>query len=241
MRIVVLPVAAFTAGALLLSYAVYGPPELPAVNLSIRPAAAKPDDPATNAKSQERSPQPTGPAQDERVVQLQDQVQRLKMQLDTLQAETNEQERDKLREPTPAPIAVTPPMKPTIVDKPKPKLTASEPADSANAVVERLRQSSPIDNQPIAVRQWLVSAKTAIANGHLADARRLLQQVQLEMVFRPAKQGSAINVTHALEALGNNDRAQSQFYITQTQNQLDALPRQKVSQLPPPEGGGLKE
>jgi hypothetical protein len=68
----------------------------------------------------------------------------------------------------------------------------------------------------------LAAARAALANGRVDDARRILQEVQLQLVFRPAnssgddapstEKGSS-DVARALEALGANDLPLSRRYI----------------------------
>jgi hypothetical protein len=68
----------------------------------------------------------------------------------------------------------------------------------------------------------LNAARAALASGRVEDARRLLQEAQLQLVFRPvngagddspgAERGSA-DVAHALDALSGNDVPLSRRYI----------------------------
>jgi hypothetical protein len=68
----------------------------------------------------------------------------------------------------------------------------------------------------------LSGARAALASGRTEDARRLLQEAQLQLVFRPVNAPSddtpssgkgAADVAHALEALSGNDPALSRRYI----------------------------
>jgi hypothetical protein len=68
----------------------------------------------------------------------------------------------------------------------------------------------------------LAAARAALASGRVEDARRLLQEAQLQLVFRPLDAGGedqpsaakrAADVAHALEAMGANDLALGRRYI----------------------------
>jgi hypothetical protein len=68
----------------------------------------------------------------------------------------------------------------------------------------------------------LAAARAALSNGQIEDARRLLQQAQLQLVFRPIDapgdepQGTgrgASDVAHALDALSANDVPLSRRYV----------------------------
>ena len=111
--------------------------------------------------------------------------------------------------------------------------------DPAQSVLARLRQlapASPPAQQPIPLPPAdprprlapspslpkLTAARAALASGRVEDARRLLQEVQLQLVFRPvngagdeapsAGKGAA-DVARALEALSGNDTALSRRYV----------------------------
>jgi hypothetical protein len=68
----------------------------------------------------------------------------------------------------------------------------------------------------------LSAARVALANGQIEEARRLLQQAQLQLVFRPvnaagedsplARKGAA-DVARALDALSANDAPLGRRYI----------------------------
>jgi hypothetical protein len=138
------------------------------------------------------------------------------------------------------PVPVPPPV-------PQPSPVNQEP-DDAQSVLARLRQlapggpapapqavaatptvpaTPPIEARPRAPAQpaslpALNAARAALAGGKVEDARRLLQQTQLQLVFRPvnaagedsplAARGAA-DVARALDALGANDATLSRRYI----------------------------
>ena len=127
--------------------------------------------------------------------------------------------------PAPPPLPVPPPPR--------------EDIDDAQSVMARLRRLAPgsapvqqADASPPAESRprpsaspslpGLASARAALVSGRIEEARRLLQQAQLQLVFRPvsddgddspsANKGSA-DVAHALEALSANDIPLSHRYI----------------------------
>jgi len=127
-----------------------------------------------------------------------------------------------------------------------------EPADM-QAVLARLRQrptplAQPVDNPalseppnrpplPSPSRKRLAMARAALMNGRIDDARRLLQQVQLQMVFRPVGSGDfdaasagqgASDVANALGALGGNDTLQSQHYIERAMDDVAGANQQET-------------
>ena len=68
----------------------------------------------------------------------------------------------------------------------------------------------------------LNAARAALASGRIDDARRLLQQAQLQLVFRPVSSAGedspaaargAADVARALDALSANDAPLSRRYI----------------------------
>jgi hypothetical protein len=112
-------------------------------------------------------------------------------------------------------------------------------ADNTQSVLARLRQLGPsappvqqADAPPVpqarpragvsSLLPRLGAARTALANGQVEDARRLLQQAQLQLVFGPvdgtgedmpnAGKG-ATDVARALDALSANDIMLSRRYI----------------------------
>jgi hypothetical protein len=123
-------------------------------------------------------------------------------------------------------------------------------ADDTQSVLARLRQLSPpaatapqADTLPgpdARPRQTsssplprLNSARVALANGQIEDARRLLQQVQLQLVFGPvdgpveapqAAGKGAIDVARALDALSANDVPLSRRYIDVAVGDLSGNP-----------------
>jgi hypothetical protein len=126
------------------------------------------------------------------------------------------------------------PAKP-VVPAPRPPPSRQE-AEDAQSVLARLRQMSPGAEPTADVPQpaarpnrgsstWLrrlIAARTALAAGQIEETRRLLQQAQLQLVFRPTgsvqddPEGAAraaSDVARALEALSANDTVQSRIYI----------------------------
>jgi hypothetical protein len=122
--------------------------------------------------------------------------------------------------------------KPILPVKPAPRLEA----ENAQSVLARLRQAAPVTAAPTDAAQpperinrgpspalrRLIAARTALGNGQVEETRRLLQEAQLQLVFRPVgsadeETGSpgrtASNVAHALDALSGNDIALSRSYI----------------------------
>jgi hypothetical protein len=108
--------------------------------------------------------------------------------------------------------------------------------EDAQSVLARLRQAAPAAQpladqaQPPAERPvrgpspWLrrlFAARSALAAGQIEDARRLLQEVQLQLVFRPlgaadesvGASRATQDVARALDSLGGNDLTQSRAYI----------------------------
>ncbi|PPQ27104.1 hypothetical protein CCS01_28655, partial [Rhodopila globiformis] len=107
--------------------------------------------------------------------------------------------------------------------------------EDAQSVLARLRQAAPAAppaelppppaERPVrAPSPWLrrlFAARSALAAGRIEGARRLLQQVQLQLVFRPVGAAdeavvasrAAQDVARALDALGGNDLVQSRNYI----------------------------
>jgi hypothetical protein len=119
---------------------------------------------------------------------------------------------------------------------PPPSLPPRQDTSDAQSVLARLRQLAPGSvparqgvpadakprQTPSALLSGLAAARTALANGRIEDARRLLQQTQLQLVFRPVNAAGddsplagkgAADVAHALEALGANDISLSRRYV----------------------------
>jgi hypothetical protein len=129
------------------------------------------------------------------------------------------------------PVPAPPPL-----SQPAPPRQEQDPAQSVLARLRQLAPASPPAQQPIPLPPAdprprlapspslpkLTAARAALASGRVEDARRLLQEVQLQLVFRPvngagdeapsAGKGAA-DVAHALEALSGNDTALSRRYI----------------------------
>jgi hypothetical protein len=130
---------------------------------------------------------------------------------------------------------------------PPPQSTIRQEGDDTQSVLARLRQLSPAtatapqaDTSDAKSRQTssaplprLNSARVALASGQIEDARRLLQQVQLQLVFGPidgqveapqAASKGAIDVARALDALSANDVTLSRRYIDVAVGDLSGNP-----------------
>jgi hypothetical protein len=101
----------------------------------------------------------------------------------------------------------------------------------APSTVQRPEPPSPAESRPPEPKAApasspslpkLNAARTALASGRIDDARRLLQEAQLQLVFRPVNISgdeqplagrSAADVAHALEALSANNISLSRRYI----------------------------
>ncbi|HBK06618.1 MAG TPA: hypothetical protein DDZ81_12245 [Acetobacteraceae bacterium] len=113
----------------------------------------------------------------------------------------------RLRQGTVPPQVETAPLRDT---------TPSAPSLSAPSL------SAPSSSAPSPSLPGLVAARAALSSGRVESARRLLQEVQLQLVFRPvtpdgdptpsAGRGAA-NVAHALDALSANDIGLAQRYV----------------------------
>lgn len=140
------------------------------------------------------------------------------------------------------------PQKLASIQKPMPPPQPAVPRqdfEDAQSVLARLRQLAP-SAPPVQQTEEisppeprprvtppsiprLAAARAALTNGRIEDARRLLQEVQLQLVFRPvdtsgddppsAGKGSA-DVAHALDALSANDISLSRRYIEAATNDL---------------------
>jgi hypothetical protein len=132
--------------------------------------------------------------------------------------------------------ALKPVPSPPPLPQPAPPRQEQDPAQSVLARLRQLAPASPPAQPPIPLPPAdprprlapspslprLTAARAALASGRVEDARRLLQEVQLQLVFRPvngagdeapsAAKGAA-DVAHALEALSGNDMALSRRYI----------------------------
>jgi hypothetical protein len=127
--------------------------------------------------------------------------------------------------------------------------TPGQEADDAQSVLARLRQVTPAaapvqqaDASAVPERPRpapspslprLSAARNALANGQIEDARRLLQQAQLQLVFGPADARGddpplagkgAADVAHALDALSANDISLSRRYVDVALGDLSGTP-----------------
>ena len=104
--------------------------------------------------------------------------------------------------------------------------------DDMRSVLARLRQAPPAAvmdppgerAKPVAspAMSRMIASQAAFSSGRVEDARRLLQEAQLLLVFRPPGSSSedasavsrgSINVARALEALGNNDIVRCRVFL----------------------------
>jgi hypothetical protein len=142
--------------------------------------------------------------------------------------------------PEPPRAASRKPAAPKAVPAPPPiLLQPRQGGDEARSVLARLRQLTPavapiqqVDVLPPAEPRprpvaspsipRLTAARSALANGRIDDARRLLQEAQLQLVFRPVGAADedppsvgkgASDVANALEALSANDVPLGRRYI----------------------------
>jgi hypothetical protein len=151
-------------------------------------------------------------------------------------------------------------------DPPTGSVAASRPAprqddENTKSVLARLRQVSPAvtpggDFQaapdrprrgPSPSLRRLIEARAALAGGQIEDARRLLQQAQLQLVFRPvgsddddpaASGRAAADVARALDALSANDTKQSRTYIDRALNDTSARATEIPERDTASRGGG---
>ena len=104
----------------------------------------------------------------------------------------------------------------------------------------------PVQPPPSPSMPKLVAARAALVSGRIDDARRMLQEAQLQLVFRPvsapgeappgADRGSS-DVAHALEALSANNVALSRRYIDVAVADLSGATTQPVQEPQYPAGG----
>ncbi|HQT78749.1 MAG: hypothetical protein B7Z80_20630 [Rhodospirillales bacterium 20-64-7] len=137
----------------------------------------------------------------------------------------------------PARVAVARPVPPLVLPPPRPE------TDDSQSVLARLRQAGPqplpvprpAENRPPATSPALprlTAARSALASGHTDDAVRLLQEAQLQLVFRPidapgadpeATGQGASDVARALEALSANNIPASRRYIDRAMADLNGI------------------
>jgi hypothetical protein len=123
-------------------------------------------------------------------------------------------------------------------------------AEDAQSVLARLRQISPAQSAeappqvdarprvsgPSPSLPRLNAARAALANGRIEDARRLLQEAQLQLVFGPAGDGSpsagrgATDVARALDALSANDVTSGRRYVEIAMGDLSGTTTNLLSQ-----------
>ena len=110
-------------------------------------------------------------------------------------------------------------------------------AENAQSVLARLRQAAPsvaaapeappaagrVSRGPSPSLRRLIAARAALASGQIEDTRRLLQEAQLQIGFRPVGSAeeepvpagrAASDVAHALDALSGNDIARAAALLT---------------------------
>jgi hypothetical protein len=156
------------------------------------------------------------------------------------------------------------PPPPPPVPKPKAEVaTARVEPDDMPSVLARLRQRpygaaqpdsaaqpepavAEAPRPPSLARQRLERARTALLSGRIDDARRLLQEVQVQLVFRPVGPGAddtptagqgAAAVARALGSLGG-DPAQSQQYIERAIEEVAGASPQGIESASGPLPGG---
>jgi hypothetical protein len=166
-------------------------------------------------------------------------------------------------------VRVLPPAHPAIAaaSPPRPaqptvKPVPSEP-DAREAVLSRLRREAPsrsdrvvspradkvqvAPDQPrvTSPRQRLMDARTALVAGRTDDARHLLEEAQVQLVFRPVSPSQDPSVTgsvaagqvaEALSMLGAGDVLHAIRYINLAVTQADQGPTVAAAAPPPPTG-----
>jgi hypothetical protein len=152
---------------------------------------------------------------------------------------------------------------------PKPKIETAAPRtdpDDMQSVMSRLRQrpysAAAADNAaqqsetrptteathpPSLARKRLEMARQALMNGRVDDARRLLQEVQVQLVFRPVSPGAddapaagqgAFDVARALGSLSGTDTSLSQHYIERAMDDVAGANSQVTESVSGPLTGG---
>jgi hypothetical protein len=146
--------------------------------------------------------------------------------------------------------------------QPAVKLAPTEP-DAREAVLSRLRREAPsrsdrgispradkvqvAPDQPrvTSPRQRLMDARTALVAGRTDDARHLLEEAQVQLVFRPVSPSqdspvtgsvAAGQVAEALSMLGAGDVLHAIRYINLAVTQADQGPTVATAAPPPPIG-----
>jgi hypothetical protein len=93
----------------------------------------------------------------------------------------------------------------------------------------------------------LIAARAALASGQIEDARRMLQEAQLQLVFRPVGSTevdpvpagqAASDVAHALDALSGNDLALSRSYIDRAVDDASGRPADPAARQEAPSSTG---
>jgi hypothetical protein len=138
-----------------------------------------------------------------------------------------------------------------------PRLAPRQEAENTQSVLARLRQASPVaaepaDSEPPPERvnhgpspalRRLFAARSALANSQIEETRRLLQEAQLELVFRPggspgddtgSASRAASDVAHALEALSGADLSASRGYIDRAVNDSSGSAAEAADRAGPP-------
>ncbi len=147
----------------------------------------------------------------------------------------------------------------------KPAPARPRSTDDLSSVLARLRQSGPVmpperrapepDTAPAMqfppppALARLAAARAALSGGRAEDARRLLQEAQLLLVFRPVASGgdasegrgaaaSAADVARALEALSGNEPGLCARFMDRAAGDLAGAAPPPFQQAVPPGAGG---
>ncbi|MDR3534255.1 MAG: hypothetical protein P4L90_27280 [Rhodopila sp.] len=146
------------------------------------------------------------------------------------------------------PKLVPPKLAPGPPPLPQPSPPRLDAADT-QSVLARLRQLSPaaapvppVNVPPVPEQRTepvsspsvsrLIAARAALGNGRIEEARRLLQEAQLQLVFRPVTASGneppsagrgASDVAHALEALSANDVPRSRRFIDRAVDDISGI------------------
>jgi hypothetical protein len=227
-------------------------------------ALAQAQQQAAEAQRQVAEPAPSPPqktAEQPPVTPLQPQPQSLPQ---VAQAVPTPEHQDAVAPPVPDRHEPPPPAERHAAPKPSiaaPRQAPRQDTENTQSVLARLRQASPVAAEPAdaepapermnrgpsPVVRRLIAARAALANGQIEETRRLLQEAQLELVFRPAgspgddpgsASRAASDVAHALEALSGADLSASRGYIDRALGSSDGSPAAAADRGPPPPVSG---